>query len=97
MVFKQETDKKRIMEFLDLVENDKVELRNYKKPVLVWAVDDDTVYYSFWEQELLDKFGIDNVDGYDYRENLGFCPDWVSDDDDWDDEGDEEDDIDPFR
>ncbi|MBM4403952.1 MAG: hypothetical protein FJ042_06200 [Candidatus Cloacimonetes bacterium] len=98
MIFKQESDKKRIVEFLDLVENDKVEMRKYRKPVLVWAVENDTVYYSFWEQELLDKFGLDNVDGYDYQENLGFCPDWISDeDDDWDDDEDDSDDIDPFR
>lgn len=95
MVFKQETEVKKIREFVDLVENHKLELRHYKNPVLVWAVQDGTVYYTIWEEETLGRFGLENVDGWDYEEDLLFCPDWMNpedeveedDDDDDDDEG----------
>jgi hypothetical protein len=95
MVFKKESDPKKIKEFLTLVENPKVELRRYKSPVLVWAVQDETVYYSFWEDDLLSRYGLENVDGWDFEEDLLFCPDWVedSDEEDLDDIDLDEDDI----
>ena len=86
MTFRQESDPLKLREFLNLVENVKVDIRHYKHPVLVWAVKEGTVYYSFWEQDILDRFGIANVDGWDYDEDLLFCPDWVGDlEEMWDD------------
>ncbi len=96
MTFQKETNAKKIREFLELVENHKVEIRHYKSPVLVWGVQDGTVYYSFWEEELLDRFGLENVDGWDFEEDQLFCPDWMSDDDDLDDDDDDDDDS-PIR
>lgn len=95
MTFRQETDPAKLKEFLEMVENHKVEIRRYRHPVLVWANKEGTIYYSFWEQEVLDRFGITNVDGWDYEEDLLFCPDWVGDsEDDWDDDLDDDDDDD---
>ncbi len=97
MDFKQESDPKKIREFLDLSENHKIELRHYKEPVLVWAVSDGTAYYAIWENEVLTKFGLENVDGWDFEEDLLFCPDWMApdeedeDDLDFDDDEDDED------
>ena len=79
MIFKKEDNPEKINEFLNLVENPKVELRHYKKPVLVWAVDEGTVFYSFWEEEMLSRYGLENVDGWDFEEDLLFCPDWIGD------------------
>ena len=75
MDFRAEKDKKKIKEFLDLVENHKVEIRYFKHPVLVWRNLDGVCHYSFWEEEILDRFGLSNVDGWDYQEDLLFCPD----------------------
>ena len=87
-----EKDKKKIREFLDLIENDKYDLRRYSKPVLVYYVDENKrVKYSLWENDLLTRFGENNVDGWDFEEDLLFCPDWVSeeeDDEGWDDDDD---------
>lgn len=94
MQYKQESSTKKIKEFLSLVENHKVDIRHYKTPVLVWAIQDGTVYYSFWESDVLERFGIDNVDGWDYEEDQLFCPDWVGDNDDEDDLDDDDDDDD---
>ncbi|HNX37131.1 MAG TPA: hypothetical protein PL124_01885 [Candidatus Cloacimonadota bacterium] len=93
MTFLQETDTKRIREFLDLVENHKVEIRHYKNPVLVWGVQEGTVYYSFWEADLLEKYGLQNVDGWDFEEDQLFCPDWMTDEDDDDYDLDDDDDA----
>jgi len=95
MQFKEEKNTKRIKEFLDLVENHKVELRRYKIPVLVYAISDGVCYYSFWEEETLTRFGLANVDGWDYEEDTLFCPDWVDDsfDDDFDDDDDDDEDL----
>ncbi len=95
MQFKQENSAKKIKEFLSLVENHKVDIRHYKHPVLVWAVQEGTVYYSFWEEDTLLRYGLDNVDGWDYEEDMLFCPDWVSDNQDDEDEDldDEDEDI----
>jgi len=94
MVFKQENSSKKIKEFLDLVENHKIELRHFKSPVLVWAVQDGTVYYSFWDSSLLDQYGLENVDGWDYEEDALFCPDWVMDEEEEDlDDDDDDDDL----
>lgn len=98
MTFRQENDPQKLREFLDMVENSKIEIRRYKNPVLVWAIKEGTVYYSFWEQDMLDRFGLANVDGWDYEEDQLFCPDWVDDsddmlDDDFDDDDDDFSDI----
>lgn len=93
MTFQKEADPHKLKEFLELVENHKVEIRRYKQPVLVWAVKEGTVYYSFWEEDVLERFGFENVDGWDYEEDLLFCPDWIGDSEDqWDDDLDDEDD-----
>jgi len=88
------SDRKRIREFLDLLDNDKYDLRRYSKPILVYFVDEDKrVKYSIWEEDLLTRFGLDNVDGWDDEDDLAFCPDWVAekDDDEDEDEFDDED------
>ncbi|HRY84303.1 MAG TPA: hypothetical protein P5533_06685 [Candidatus Cloacimonadota bacterium] len=92
MQFKQVTEIKKIKEFLDLVENHKIELRHFKSPVLVWGVNEGTVYYSFWEEDLLTRFGLENVDGWDYEEDQLFCPDWMTEEPDDDDDLDDDDD-----
>ena len=92
-MMKAEKDRKRIREFLDLVENEKYDLRKYSRPVLVFCVDENKkVKYSLWESDLLDRFGLSNVDGWDYEEDISFCPDWVDDydDDDWDEDDDDD-------
>ena len=92
---KAEHDKKKIREFLDLLDNDKYDLRRYSKPALVYLVDEDKrIKYSLWEKDMLERFGLDNVEGWDYEDDLAFCPDWVidaeeDDDDDFDDEDDD--------
>ncbi len=73
----KETDKTRIREFLDLLGNERYDLRKYTRPVLVYKVEDKTVFYSIWEDDLLNRFGLSNVDGWDYKEDTIFCPDWV--------------------
>ena len=95
MQFRKTDNKKEIKEFLDLVENHKIELRHYKRPILVWAVEEGVCYYSFWEEETLDRFGLQNVDGWDFEEDLLFCPDWVADDDDdlFNDDDDDDEDL----
>ncbi len=92
-MMKAEKDRKKIREFLDLVENEKYDLRKYSRPVLVFCVDENKkVKYSLWESDLLDRFGLSNVDGWDYEEDISFCPDWVDDydEDDWDDDDDDD-------
>ncbi len=96
MEFRQETNIKKIRELLELAENHKVELRHYKNPVLVWAVEDGTAYYTIWEEDLLQRFGLQNVDGWDFEEDLLFCPDWMDLDEDEDDFDDDDDDDDDF-
>jgi hypothetical protein len=90
-MFKKETRKEKIKEFLYLVENEKVDLRRYSHPVLVWTVKDGKVGYTIWEEDLLNRFGLENVDGWDYEEDTSFAPDWVIDlDDDFDDDDDDD-------
>ena len=79
MEYRQERDPKKIKEFLYLTENHKIEIRHYKSPVLVWGVQDGTAYYSIWEADTLQRYGLENVDGWDYEEDLTFCPDWMAD------------------
>jgi hypothetical protein len=91
---KSENDRKKIREFFNLVENEKYDLLKYTRPVLVYFVDEaKRVKYSLWEETLLERFGLENVDGWDFEEDLLFCPDWVGDDDDedfdWDDDDDD--------
>lgn len=85
MEFRKESNIKKIREFLDLSENHKIELRHYSSPVLVWAASEGTAFYTIWENDLLERFGLDNVDGWDFEEDLLFCPDWMSEDEDDDD------------
>ena len=63
----KETDKTRIREFLDLLGNERYDLRKYTRPVLVYKVEDKTVFYSIWEDDLLNRFGLSNVDGWDIK------------------------------
>ncbi len=74
-----ERDKNRIKEFFELSDTDHY-LRKFHKPVLVYEVVDDKVHYSLWEEEILERFGLKNVDGWDKTENIAFCPDWMRDD-----------------
>jgi len=93
MTFRQQTDLRKIKEFLDMVDNVKVDIRRFKDPVLVWAVKDGTAYYSFWEQDIISRFGLENVDGWDFEEDILFCPDWVDEAlDEWDEDADDDDD-----
>ena len=97
MTFRSESDTKKIREFLDMVENTKIEIRRYKYPALVWSTKDGTCYYSFWEKDMLDRFGVENVDGWDYEEDVLFCPDWIeeeAEEPDDDDDSDDDDNID---
>lgn len=94
MQYHEELNSKKIKEFIDLVENHKIDIRHYRTPVLVWGVNDGTVYYSFWEQDTLQRYGLENVDGYDYEEDLLFCPDWMADADEPQDDDDDLDDDD---
>ncbi len=71
-----ERNKERIKEFFELSETD-FNLRKFHKPVLVYAIDGDKVRFSLWEEEMLEKFGLENVDGWDRTEELIFCPDWM--------------------
>ena len=66
----------------DFFELNKIEfnLRKFHKPVLVYDIFDDKVRYSLWEMEILERFGLKNVDGWDKTENVAFCPDWMRDD-----------------
>ncbi len=73
----KETDRARIREFLDLLGNERYNLSKYHHPILVYKVEDKTVYYSLWEEDLLNRFGLSNVDGWDFKEDTIFCPDWV--------------------
>jgi len=91
-MMKTEADRKRIREFLNLTENDKIDLRRYSHPILVYKVEDGSVMYSIWEEDLLNRYGLANVDGWDYEEDSLFCPDWVEDDLDDDDDFDDDDD-----
>ncbi len=93
-MMRKETDKERIKEFYDLVDSSFI-LRKFHKPVLVYDTEGDKVRYSLWEQELLNRFGLENVDGWDATEDLIFCPDWMRDDvDDFEDDDIELDDDD---
>jgi len=85
MQMKAEKDRKKIVEFFDLIENEKYDLRKFSRPVLVYGVDEDKmVKFSLWESDMLERFGLKNVDGWDYEEDSSFCPDWVLDADDED-------------
>ena len=79
-----EKDKNRIKEFFELSGLD-ANFRKYHKPVLVYEVVDDKVHYSLWEEEILERYGLKNVDGWDKTENEAFCPDWMRGEEDEDD------------
>ena len=97
---KAEKDRKRILEFFELI-GSPFSLRKYSTPVLVYDIFEDEVRYSVWEEDMLDRFGLENVDGWDKKENSLFCPDWMFDDgedeDDEDDDVDDDDDDDNFN
>lgn len=92
-MYKKENRREKIREFLYLIENEKIDLRRYSHPVLVWNVQDGVVGYTIWEEDVLQRFGLENVDGHDYEEDTSFAPDWVEDDDDFDDFDDDDDDF----
>jgi len=94
MQMKAERERKKIVEFFDLIENEKYDLRKFSRPVLVYGIDEDKmVKFSLWEADMLDRYGLKNVDGWDFEEDLSFCPDWVREDldDDLDDFDDDDD------
>lgn len=92
------SDRDKIREFFELSDQ-RFNLRKYSKPVLVYEVADDKVRYSLWEKEILDRFGLENVDGWDNTENLIFCPDWMQDEEEeeFDDDIDDDDLDDKFN
>jgi len=92
-MFKSESNREKIIEFIYLIENEKIDLRRYTRPVLVWTIQDQKVGYTVWEEDLLNRFGLENVDGWDYEEDIGFAPDWIFDDDDDDHFDDDDDDF----
>ncbi|MBN2829409.1 MAG: hypothetical protein JXR56_03695 [Candidatus Cloacimonetes bacterium] len=90
-MMKMESRREKIVEFLQMIENTVIEMRKYSRPVLVWQVTDGTVQYSIWEDDVLSRFGLENVDGWDYEEDALFCPDWISDEEEiWDDDEDDD-------
>jgi hypothetical protein len=90
-MMKKESRREKIVEFLQMIENTVIELRKYSRPILVWQVTDGTAQYSIWEEDVLERFGLENVDGWDYEEDALFCPDWISDEDeDWEDDEDDD-------
>ncbi len=93
-MMKTEKDRKKIIDFFQLINNEKYNLRKYSHPVLVYKIDDGVVYYSLWEESLLMQYGLEFVDGWDYSEDLLFCPDWMSDEEEDDDDDDFDDDDD---
>ncbi len=99
--FQFEYDKKKIKQFLELLER-KIDFERYNKPILSYKTDDDFVYYTVWEEEILEKLGVGNISGYDYRDPVFFCPDWITDeglddDEDFDDDDDFLDDLDDLE
>jgi len=90
---KAEKDRSRIKEFFDLTDT-AYNLRKFHKPVLVYEVVGDKVRYSLWEEDVLSRFGLQNVDGWDATEELIYCPDWIQGIDDEDDLADMDDDLD---
>ena len=80
-MFKSESSRKKIKEFIYLIENEKIDLRRFTHPVLVWTIKDQKVGYTVWEEDLLNRFGLENVDGWDYEEDVSFAPDWIFDED----------------
>jgi hypothetical protein len=91
MMMKAERDLKRIKEFFELNKTE-FTLRKFHKPILVYDIVDDKVRYSLWEMEILDRFGLKNVDGYDKTENIIYCPDWMQGNDEDEEDFDLEDD-----
>ena len=90
-MMKAERDLKRIKEFFELNKTE-FTLRKFHKPILVYDIVDDKVRYSLWEMEILDRFGLKNVDGYDKTENIIYCPDWMQGNDEDEEDFDLEDD-----
>lgn len=85
-MIKVEHDRRKIIEFLDLVDNDNYEIRKFNKPVLVWEIEENTIKYTLWEKNVLEQIGVDNIIGWDYREDKIYAPDWALDDDEFDDD-----------
>ena len=95
----QEINKKQQQEFESpyhtiqfLNTNDEMRLREFDITNFRTKGDifEDEIRYSIWEEDMLDRFGLEHVDGWDKKENAMFCPDWMIDD------GEEEDDDEFF-
>lgn len=71
-----EGNKDRIKEFFELRSTNH-NLRQYHRPVLVYEVVGDKVRFSLWEEDILNRYGLKNVDGWDETEDLFYCPDWM--------------------
>lgn len=71
-----EGNKDRIKEFFELRSANQ-NLRQYHRPVLVYEVVGDKVRFSLWEEDILNRYGLKNVDGWDETEDLFYCPDWM--------------------
>ncbi|MCD4651667.1 MAG: hypothetical protein K8S56_07785 [Candidatus Cloacimonetes bacterium] len=78
-----EQDRQKIREFFDLVEDEHYELRKFSQPVLVFKIENERVFYSLWEESLLRRFGLENVDGWDFDEEAIFAPDWMREEDEF--------------
>jgi hypothetical protein len=89
-----EKDRNRIREFFNLLEDEHYDLRKFSHPILVYKIEDERVYYSLWEESLLTRYGLKNVDGWDYEDDVLFCPDWIRGLDDDDDDDDDDADVD---
>ena len=85
-MIKLERDRNKIIEFLDLVDNDNYLMRKFNKPVIVWEIDNNIIKYTLWESNVLEQLGVENIIGWDYREDKIFAPDWALDDDEFDDD-----------
>ncbi len=93
-----EYDKERIKQFLQLLER-KIDFERFNKPILSYKTEGDYVYYTVWEEEILERLGLENISGYDYRDPIFFCPDWITNEglDDEDEDDDDEDFLDDLE
>ena len=91
---KIEKDRKKMREFLNLVDNSHYDFHKFSRPILVFEMKEKTVQYTLWEEDLFEQLGIDNVVGYDYEEDSLYVPDWALDYDEFDDDDFDDDDDD---
>ncbi|MEA1972587.1 MAG: hypothetical protein U9N34_04745 [Candidatus Cloacimonadota bacterium] len=83
---KLERERKKIIEFLDLVDNGNYAIRKYNRPAIVWEVDGNVIKYTLWENNILEQIGIENIIGWDYKEDKIYAPDWALEDDEFDED-----------